>query len=83
MPGADASQFTQFRKANAVQKGDTQQSDPKSVNRLTQYVPHLSVASSIPKFLPSLTLKNTRPLVQARINVDTFPKKHSFQQNCS
>jgi hypothetical protein len=83
MPGADASQFIQFRKANAVQNGDTQRGDPKSVNRLTQYVPQLSAASSIPKFLPSLTLKNTRVLLQAPINVDTFAKKNSPHQNCA
>lgn len=55
MPGSDASQFTRFKKANAVQKGDTQQSDPKSVNRLTQYIPRLSAASDRNEFLPSLT----------------------------
>jgi hypothetical protein len=55
MPGSDASQFTRFKKANATQRGDTQQSDSKSVNRLTQYVPRLSGASGVGKFLSSLT----------------------------
>ena len=57
MPGSDASQFTRFKKANAVQRGDTQASDPKSVNRLTQYVPHLTGASSHTLFLSSLRPK--------------------------
>jgi hypothetical protein len=55
MPGSDASQFTRFKKASAVQRGDTQQSDPKSVNRLTQYIPRLSGISGLGKFLSSLT----------------------------
>jgi hypothetical protein len=84
MPGtADASQYTQFKKANAVQRGDTQVSDPKSVNRLTQYVPKLSFASNSTKFLSSLTNKNTRPLVPTPINVDFSGKKQSSKQNCS
>ncbi len=59
MPGADASQFTRFKKANSIQKGDTQQNDPKSVNRLTQYVPRLTGASNSTKFLSSITKTNT------------------------
>ncbi len=59
MPGADASQFTQFKKANSIQKGDTQQNDPKSMNRLTQYVPRLTGASNSTKFLSSITKTNT------------------------
>jgi hypothetical protein len=62
MPGSDASQFTRFKRANAIQKGDTQASDTKSVNRLTQYTPHLSAASNSVKFLSSLTAKSTTPL---------------------
>jgi hypothetical protein len=62
MPGSDASQFTRFKKANAVQKGDTQTSDPKSVNRLTQYTPHLTAASSRGGFLSTLTAKTTTPI---------------------
>ena len=79
MPGADASQFTQLKKASAIQRGDTQRSDPKSVNRLTQYVPRLSSAGTS-KFLPSLTDKNTTPLVPSRINTGS---KQLFAQNCS
>jgi hypothetical protein len=63
MPTADASEYTKFKKANAVQKGDSQQSDPKSVNRLTQYIPQLSGAYSTDKFLPSLTTKNIPPVI--------------------
>lgn len=64
MPGSDASQFTRFKKANAVQRGDTQASDSKSVNRLTQYVPKLTAASSRTEFLSTLTAKNTTPITQ-------------------
>jgi hypothetical protein len=68
MPGSDASQFTRFKKANAVQKGDTQTTDPKSVNRLTQYTPHLSAASNSVKFLSTLTEKFTAPVTRDPIN---------------
>jgi len=68
MPGSDASQFTRFKKANAIQSGDTQQSDPKSVNRLTQYVPRLSNVSSTREFLSSLTAKSTRPITRDPLN---------------
>lgn len=84
MPGtADASQYTQFKKANAIQRGDTQVSDPKSVNRLTQYVPRLSEASNRSNFLSSLTYKYTTPLVPTPINVDFSGKKQGRKQNCS
>ena len=82
MPGADASQFTQLKKASANSRGPPR-SDLKSTNRLTEYVTPLSNASNEDKFLPSLTLKNTLSLVPARINVDTFAKKQSLKQNCS
>jgi len=68
MPGSDASQFTRFKKAVAVQRGETQQTDPKSVNRLTQYTPHLSNVSSTKEFLSSLTEKSTRPITRDPIN---------------
>ena len=61
MPGSDASQFTRFKKAIAVQRGDTQQTDPKSVNRLTNYIPRLSNVSCTNKFLSSLTKKSSCP----------------------
>ena len=84
MPGtADASQYTQFKKANAIQKGDSQASDFKFVNRLTQYVPRVSFASNTSKFLSSLTNKNTKPLVPTPINTDFSGKKQSVKQNCS
>jgi len=54
MPGSDASQYTRFKKYVAVQSGDTQASDPKSVNRLTQYVSRVTNLSSTKEFLSSL-----------------------------
>ena len=71
MPCPDASSFTRYRKAQAIQSGDTQTGDIKSVNRLTQYVTPLSAAGTTKEFLPSLTDKKTVPLVQLPINVDT------------
>ena len=68
MPGSDASQFTRFKKASAVQRSDTQQNDPKSVNRLTQYVPRLSNISSTREFLSSLTEKTTQPITRDPLN---------------
>jgi hypothetical protein len=82
MPGADASQFIQLKKASANYRGPPR-SDLKSTNRLTHYVTPLSNASNEEKFLPSLTLKNTRPIILGRINVDTFSKKNPSNQNCS
>lgn len=55
MPGADASQYTSFKKYSANQRGDTQTTDPKSVNRMTQYIPRVSNISNLGGFLPSLT----------------------------
>ena len=55
MPGADASQYTSFKKYSANQRGDTQTTDPKSVNRLTQYIPRVSNVLNLGGFLPSLT----------------------------
>ena len=75
MPGSDASQFTRFKKASAIQRGDTQQSDPKSVNRLTQYVPKLSAASSTREFLSSLTAKTTHPITRDPINFQSATGK--------
>ena len=81
MPGSDASQFTQLKKASAVQKNPSR-SDLKSTNHLTQYVTHLSAVSNEKKFLASLTEKNTTPLIPARINTDFAGKKHSSVGNC-
>ena len=68
MPGSDASQFISLKKARAVQHGDTQASDPKSVNRLTQYTPQLSAVSNTTKFLPTLFPKQTGPVTRDPIN---------------
>ena len=75
MPGSDASQFTRFKKANAVQRGDTQQSDPKSVNRLTQYIPKLTVASDSIQFLQSLTNKSITGLTRDPVNFQSSAGK--------
>ena len=82
MPGSDASQFTQFKKANAVQKTPLR-GDLKSVNRLTQYVSPLSFASDQVKFLASLTNKTSTPLTQSPINTNYGGKKEGLKQNCS
>ena len=84
MPGSDASQFTRFKKANAVQRGDTQASDSKSVNRLTQYVPHLTAASSTGEFLSTLTAKSTAPVTRDPINFQSaFGKPKVSHPNAS
>jgi hypothetical protein len=64
MPGSDASQFTRFKKANSVQRGDTLATDSKSVNRLTQYTPRLTAASSTEEFLSTLTAKLSKPITR-------------------
>jgi hypothetical protein len=77
MPGADASQFTQLKKANAVAAASTPGNvSSKSVNRLTQHVIPLSAAASLHgslnppngAFLPSLTAKSITPLLRLRLN---------------
>jgi hypothetical protein len=76
MPGADASQFTQLKKAYTVSNVSVaSNSYGKSVNRLTQRVLPLSAAVSISNsgppnglFLPSLTLKNITPQLRFRPN---------------
>lgn len=70
MPGADASQFTQLKKAHAVAGGSKPGNvTAKSVNRLTQHVIPLSAAASLSgSFLPSLTAKSITPLLRLRLN---------------
>ena len=82
MPGSDASQFTQFKKANSVQR-NPKRPDKKLTTHLTNYTSQLSGAFASQKFLSSLTLKYTRPVTLLPINVDSFKKKHSLNQNCS
>lgn len=82
MPGADASQFIQMKKARAIQDNPTRK-DMKSTNHLTQYVPELTAVSATKTFLPSLTLKNTKPVARIPINTDFLGKKHSSLQNCA
>lgn len=82
MPGADASQFTQLKKAAALQS-DPVRPDGKNTSRLTQYVSHLSGVVSLRTFMPSLTNKFTRPLLLSRINTNLVGKKESLKQNCS
>jgi hypothetical protein len=85
MPGSDASQFTQFKRANAVyQKGDSLATDPKSVNRLTQFTPFLSGARNTNEFLATLTAKSTAPNTRDPINFQSaFGKRSTVHQNCS
>ena len=84
MPGSDASQFTRFKKAYAVQNGDTQASDPKSVNRLTQYTPHLTAASSTGEFLSTLTGKSITLVTRDPINFQSaFGKPKVSHPNAS
>ena len=68
MPTTDASQFTRFKRVNAVQSADTQASDPKSVNRLTQYNTPLTETAVLTNFLNSPLLKSAQPLVPAPRN---------------
>lgn len=82
MPGADASQFTQLKKAAALQS-DPVRPDGKNTTRLTQYVSRLSGAVNLGIFMPSLTNKFARPLVLSRINTNLVGKKESLKQNCS
>jgi hypothetical protein len=76
MPRSDASQFTQFKRANAVQGGNT------PVSRLTQFTPRLTATRSIDEFLPSLSSKNTTPITRESINFESSYTglRH---QNCS
>jgi len=86
MPTADASQFTRLKKALAVQK-TVNRTDAKSVNHLTQFIPHLSAANnralngSNNAFLPSVTLKDFRPKVQVlrNVNIEPEPSEPSFR----
>ena len=64
MPTVDSSQFTRFKRITAVHRGDTQASDPKSVNRLTQYTSPVSEVSSLTRFVPTPTLKSAQPLTK-------------------
>jgi hypothetical protein len=58
---ADASQFTRFKRVNAVNRSDSQSSDSKSVNRLTAYTTRLSDTAVLTSFLPTPTLKSAQP----------------------
>lgn len=68
MPGSDASQFTRFKKANAVQNGDNRLTDSKSITRLTQYIPRLTAASSRSEFLSTLTSKSITLITRDDMN---------------
>lgn len=89
MPGADSSEFTRFKKLTAIQCGDTQSKDPKSVNRLTQYTSPVSTCS-LSKFLPSLR-KNVSggeqaaepPLPLGTFTFKTTSSSVSFVMNCT
>lgn len=84
MPGSDASQFTRFKRANAVQGRDTDTSNGKSVTRLTLYTPQLSASYSRTEFLSTLTSKSTTPITRDPTNFQSaFGKLGNPHQNCS
>jgi hypothetical protein len=84
MPGSDASQFTRFRRANAVQGRDTTSSNGKSVTRLTLHTPQLSASYSRDEFLSTLTAKSTAPNTRDPTNFQSaFGKRSIVHQNCS
>lgn len=84
MPTTDASQFTRFKRVASVQRGDTQGSDPKSVNRLTQYNTQLSGVSTLTSFLPTPTLKSAQPRVRLPINFRSLTGKIGLlHQRCT
>lgn len=84
MPGSDASQFTRFKRANAVQRRDTTTSNGKSVTRLTLHTPELSASYSRTEFLSTLTAKSTTPNTRDPINFQSaFGKRGLLHQNCS
>ena len=81
MPTTDASQFTRFKRVNSVQRGDTQSSDPKSVNRLTQYNTRLTETAVLTNFLNTPTLKSAQPLTQTSKSI--LGKIGLLHQKCS
>ena len=81
MPTTDASQFTRFKRVVSVQKADTQSSDPKSVNRLTQYTSRLTEVSELTSFLDTPTLKSAQPLT--RVPIKGLGKIGLLHQSCS
>ena len=84
MPGADSSQFTRFKKLTAIQCGDTQSKDPKSVNRLTQYTSPVSTCS-LSKFLPSLrkNVSGGKQLPPGTFTFRTNANSVGFYMNCT
>lgn len=81
MPTTDASQFTRFKRVISVQRGDTQSSDPKSVNRLTQYNTRLSEVSKLTSFIDTPALKSEQPLT--RVSIKGLGKIGLLHQSCS
>jgi hypothetical protein len=77
---SDASQFTEYRRRLAIQNGDTQQQDPKSINKFTLFSPSVSVLS-LSKFLGNPTSKfveepsggggGNQPIIMT-LNVESF-----------
>jgi hypothetical protein len=56
MPMSDSSQFTEYRRRLAIQNGDTQQQDPKSITKFSTFSPRVSVLD-LTKFLGNPTYK--------------------------
>lgn len=84
MPTTSASEFIRFKRVVAIQHGDTQARDPKSVNRLTQYNSRLSNVSSLTEFVTTPSLKSAQPRVQFPFNYKTFIGKIGrVHQRCS
>lgn len=67
MPTADASQFIQKKKFQAVQNRALT-SGPKLITHLYTFVPR---ASGLVDFLPSFTNKNSNPKTFTTINIKT------------
>lgn len=53
---SDSSQFTEYRRRLAIQNGDTQQQDPKSITKFSVFTPRVSVLD-LSKFLGNPTYK--------------------------
>ena len=64
MPGADASQYTAFKKYQSA-------AAKQGVDRLSQPIPRITTAGSMTKFLPSLTIKNATQIANFTVNAIT------------
>jgi hypothetical protein len=81
MPTTYASQFTRFKRVVSIQKADTQASDSKSVNRLSQYTGRLTEIFALTSFVDTPTLKSAQPLTQ--VPAGLLGKVKLLHQSCS